>query len=72
MEAELGLLIELAVQHLLVSTERSTTKNFFWCSCWPWTLPLLTCANAEAWLSRLVSATAADSCCYCDSPKLDC
>ena len=62
MEAELGLLIELAVQCLWVShlryTEKGTPKNS-WHSCY--SLLLLICAEAEASLSLLGSATPADS-----------
>jgi hypothetical protein len=65
MEAELGLLIELAVQCLLVLC----LHCLHWSSlCWERhsqeLLPslLLTCAKAEAWLSLLGHATAADSC----------
>jgi hypothetical protein len=55
-EAELVLLIELSVQRL-----RGTAESFSWCSCWPWSF-LLTSARAEAWLSLLGSAIAADWC----------
>ena len=55
--AELGLLLELSVQCLLVShfadlcfAERGTAENFSWSL-------LLTCANIEAWLSLVGSAT---------------
>ena len=70
-EAELGLLIEIAVQCLLVSlreeqpstdllsVKRGTMENFSWHSSWSL---LLTCAKAEAWLSLLDNATTADSC----------
>ena len=63
MEAELGLLIELAVQCLLVPhlhcfTERGTAENFSWHSHCPWSL-LLTHAEAEAWLFLLGHATTA-------------
>jgi hypothetical protein len=64
-EAELALLIELAVQCLwpLISTdfcftEKGTAENF-WCSSWSF---LLTRAEAETWLSLLGRAIAADSC----------
>ena len=61
--AELGFLIELAVQRLWVSglhlAERGTTKNFSW---HPSGYLLVTGAKAEAWLSLVGSATAADSC----------
>jgi hypothetical protein len=56
-EAELGLLVELAVQCLLVFNERGTAENFSW---HPSGSLLLT--GAKAWLSLLGSATAADSC----------
>ena len=72
-ETELDLVVELAVRcshcavcwsHYFIDlhfTERSTAENFSWASCWPWS-PLLTPAEAEAWLSLLGSATAADLC----------
>ena len=68
MEAELGLLIELAVQCLLILNlqifadfqfdERGSSGNSSWC---PSESLLLTCAEAEAWLSLRGSATVADS-----------
>jgi len=67
MEVEFDLLIDLAVQQLVslgwssLCWERHSWENFSWCSCWPWFL-LLTCVEAEAWLSLLGSATGADSC----------
>jgi hypothetical protein len=65
MVAELGLLIELAVQclgllsSLLCFTERGTVKKSSWCLSGSL---LLINAEAEAWLSLLDSATASDSC----------
>ena len=64
MVAELGLLIELAVQRLLVSclhsfsSLRGTADNFSWCPSWSL---LLISAEAEGWLSLLGSSTTADS-----------
>ena len=67
-EAELGSFIELAVQHWLVLCLlwsslhwKRHNGNFSQCSCCLWSL-LLTCAEAEAWLSLLDHATAADLC----------
>jgi hypothetical protein len=59
MEAELGLLIEPAVQSFWVLSlgERGTAKNF-WCSSWSL---LVTGAEAETWLSLLGCAISADS-----------
>ena len=64
-EAELGWLIELSVHAMLAcwsqvftdrpdlrSAEKGIAENFPWHSCHPWSL-LLTCAEAEAWLSLL-------------------
>ena len=60
-KAELGLLIELAIQCLWVSCLHWSSlpwEKISWHSCWLWSL-LLTGAEAEAWLSLLGSA---DSC----------
>lgn len=61
-EAELGLLIELAVYHLWVSRlhfpKRGTAENFSWHFAWSLLLPR---DEAEAWLSLPGSATTADS-----------
>ena len=69
-EAELGLLIELVVQCLWISSLlifaslRDTAKNF-WYSSWS---PRLTHAKAEAWLFLLGWAPTADLC----LTELDC
>ena len=61
MEAEIGLLIKLAVQHcgsLIfydLFPERGTAKNISWHASW---FLLLTCAEAKAWLSLLGHVTA--------------
>ena len=62
MEAELGLLIELAVQPLVGLTSllifaswREAQLRTFPGFYWPWSL-LFTCAEAEGWLSLLGSA----------------
>lgn len=72
-EAELGLLVELAVQAcwsyvfvVLHFTERGTDENFSLHSYWSL---LLTHAEAEDWLSLIGSATTAVS--YPDSSELD-
>jgi hypothetical protein len=49
----------VSLQSLLILA--SLRENFSWHSCWPWSL-LLTCVEAEAWLSLLGGATTADSC----------
>jgi hypothetical protein len=71
-QRELGFLIALAVQPFvdLCFTERGAAEKFSWCSDWPWSL-LLTCAEAEVWLSLLGSTTAADSYFYSNSTELD-
>ena len=59
MEADLGLLVQLAVQSLWVFADlcfpkRDTDENFSWCSSWSF---LLTRAEAEAWLFLLGNVT---------------
>ena len=49
--------------------ERGTLEKFFWHSCWPWSL-LLISAETEAWLSLLGLITAVAN--PVDSIKLDC
>ena len=54
---------------LILASLKGTAKSFSWGSSWPL---LLTCAEAEAWLSLLGNPATADSRCCSNSSELDC